>query len=349
MLHLFDKVYIETDSKIDIHKDRIVISQESGYPMYEALDKVSGGYLLMYGKTLEEVLSNNNLSGFDDLIEFVYNRLQESNTKVIFYLDETTFVQFITNWFKRIFLEIDSETAWSIVDSYLKKDLREVGKVFLNNARIYPTLNQETFTEIFSSISVGEEPRREVYDNIVPKLSLEYLTASYLYNGSFEEELSACVKKILVRALQDNVLEVKAVAYRHFDREPFLSKIDEEFLSNSSVFKAYPVGFIGEASSVDLIHSSDEDIDTLKNLCKTVYLEWDKFSAESPVIELLNMIDIVRGDINKQNLDYILNFEKNSAASNRIYADDDRDTINIYLLHHILNTDPSGLRKLLLR
>lgn len=357
MLHLFNKVYIDTDYRIDIHLDRIVISDTSGVPMYEALDKVSNGYLLMYGKTLEEVLENNNLAGFDSLIEFVYNRLQDTDRQIIFYLDDVTFAKFISIWFKKIFLDIDIDTAWNIVDSYRIRDLGSPGvdfirmgdEVFPDTNVIYPNLTQEKFQEIFNSINIEEEPRHEIYNTIKSGLSLEYLIASYLYNGSFSHELSGCLKTILLRTLQDSILEIKSTAYRHHNVEPFQTKIDQKFFYDSSVFKMYPVGYVGKNSSADLLTSSDEDINTLKNICKTVYLEWDKFSPESSMVKMLDLIDIVRKDIDNSAIDTILNFEKNIATTNRIYADDDRGTINSYLLHNVLHTEPSELRRLLLR
>jgi hypothetical protein len=252
---------------------------------------------------------------------------------------------------------MDVDTAWNIIDTYRIRDLgspgvdfiRKDNEIFLDLNVIYPNLTQEKFQEIFNSIIIEEESRHEIYDIIKPGLSLEYLTASYLYNGSGARELSGCLKTILLRTLHDSILEIKSTVYRHYNVEPFLSKIDQKFFYDSSIFKTYPVGYVGKHSSADLLTSTDEDINTLKDICRIVYLEWDKFSPDSSMVKMLDLLDIVRKEIDNSAIDTILNFERNVAATNRIYADDDRDTINAYLLHNILHTEPNELRRLLLR
>ena len=56
MLHLFKKVYIEFDTRMSVDHDRIVISEEMGYPMHDELGKIAGGVLINYGTSIDEVI-----------------------------------------------------------------------------------------------------------------------------------------------------------------------------------------------------------------------------------------------------------------------------------------------------
>ena len=48
MLHLFKKVYIEFDTRMSVQHDRVVISDDLGYPMHDELGKIAGGTLINY-------------------------------------------------------------------------------------------------------------------------------------------------------------------------------------------------------------------------------------------------------------------------------------------------------------
>ena len=63
MLHLFNKVYLEFDDKIEINFDRVVISERYGIPMLDQLNKVSYGELVTFGKSYEEVIGED-FAGF---------------------------------------------------------------------------------------------------------------------------------------------------------------------------------------------------------------------------------------------------------------------------------------------
>ena len=55
MLHLFNKVYLDFDSKIEINLDRVVISEQNGYPIYQALGLVAQGELFAFEKSLDSI------------------------------------------------------------------------------------------------------------------------------------------------------------------------------------------------------------------------------------------------------------------------------------------------------
>lgn len=50
MLHLFNKVYLEFDHKINVDIDRVVISNQFGIQMSTEFEKYTYGRLLAYAK-----------------------------------------------------------------------------------------------------------------------------------------------------------------------------------------------------------------------------------------------------------------------------------------------------------
>ena len=203
MLHLFDKVYIVSDKFININVDRVVISQENGFGMYEELDKVSGGNLIAFGTSVDAILEN---SDFPTFIQTLKNKTQETNKKVVIYADDASFSKFLSTWFKSIFVNISIDDAWLILSSYVAKEQ------FMKNSRsinwttqeaIHPLLSQEQFSVDFLSAT------GHTLEDISQKLSIELLLANYISVGTHKSELKSSIKTILNRALIDTAIEIK--------------------------------------------------------------------------------------------------------------------------------------------
>lgn len=103
MLHLFNKVYLEFDNKIDLNFDRVVISSNYGTPMLEQLDKVSQGSLIAYGKDLADLYNGpQSINNFADLITTVKEHGDQSDKKIIIYADNDSYIALTVLWFKTI-------------------------------------------------------------------------------------------------------------------------------------------------------------------------------------------------------------------------------------------------------
>ena len=61
MLHLFNKIYLATDSVIDNNIDRVVISDPNGIDVLDYI-KNDNGDLLAYGKTEAEVIGHQSVA-----------------------------------------------------------------------------------------------------------------------------------------------------------------------------------------------------------------------------------------------------------------------------------------------
>lgn len=112
MLHLFNKVYLEFDDKIEIGFDRVVISEANGKAMHQALDKVAYGELISFGETYESVVAESFVGFISSLKDFG----NTSGKRVVIYCDAEAYKKFIAQWFKTILPNLDADTFKKIVD-----------------------------------------------------------------------------------------------------------------------------------------------------------------------------------------------------------------------------------------
>jgi hypothetical protein len=340
MFHLFDKVYLVNDALINVNFDRVVISQEYGLKMYEALDKVAGGYLFAYGTSIDEVLSG---SSFVEFIQTLKNKTQESNKKIIIYADDINFSKFLSMWFKSIFINISFEDAWRIVSDYINKE-----KFFKNYRMSSVTTQLDIFTLLTEKQFSTDFTDAASYDlgNLSQLLSVELLLANFITTGTYKEELKSSIKKILTRSLTEIAIEVKCSFVKNFNKShyPNLAK-DFEFFSNSSIYTAQSLGQVSTINNVVNLQTATEfDITKFKNISSHVLLEWEQIQPQSATFSLINFVDMIRKDnISDSDLQTIIEFEKSALGTTRSFSSSDEEKLNIYFLDHILNALPETL------
>jgi hypothetical protein len=330
---------------IDISFDRVVLSEKYGIKMSEQLDKVSYGELLMYADKFA-----NLGKSFDDFIKALNEHSSKTNKRIVIYVDNISFMELISNWLFRLFKNIDANTAWFVVDSYLKKTKKHQSwrsNHSSSQVEIYKDVNETDFKKIFNGLVVDKIDA--VYSTIKEQISLEFLIASYKYDGSNLTPLTSSLEKLLTRTLQEILLEVKHTVYKNQYKPNFNISFDETFFSSSTLYKSELLGKVGSASNVDIINSSAEDVKKFKDIAKQVYLNWDKFSENSPIINKLDLFDLLRAGLTKQEVDKVLQMEKEDTSNVRIYSSYDEELINIYLLDYILNQNSEQLKSYQLR
>jgi hypothetical protein len=340
MLHLFDKVYIVSDKFININVDRVVISQENGFGMYEELDKVSGGNLIAFGTSVDAILEN---SDFPTFIQTLKNKTQETNKKVVIYADDASFSKFLSTWFKSIFVNISIDDAWLILSSYVAKEQ------FMKNSRsinwttqeaIHPLLSQEQFSVDFLSAT------GHTLEDISQKLSIELLLANYISVGTHKSELKSSIKTILNRALIDTAIEIKYSFIKNHNKPnyPSVAK-DIEFFTNSTIYTDTALGSVNTHSNItNLETASDSDIIKFKNISTEILLAWEQQQPGSAIFSLIEFIDMIRqSELSDSDLDELINFERSTLGTVRLFSSADEQRINIYFLDHILNALPETL------
>ena len=197
MIHLFHNTYITLDNYIDHNANRMVISHAHGFPMLGVLKDAARGELYTYGITIEEALKNINLSDVVALFEYCVDKnIAYPDTKLIIYCDNDSYRLLLANWHKIMFLNIDANSSFRIVQTNLAR-LGITGKKTYTNSpskfiNAIPT--KEEYTTIFNSVTIDTATIASLLEKTAEDKNLEYLMASYLYNGSFKEQLKKPIK-----------------------------------------------------------------------------------------------------------------------------------------------------------
>ena len=343
MLHLFDKVYIVSDSLVNINFDRVVISQQYGKQMLETLDKIAYGDLIAYGANINEVLAD---SSFPEFIQLIKNKAAVSDKKIIIYADDASFSKFLAMWFKSIFKNISLESAWLILSSYIEKEKLMRGSrtnlYTANVADVFSLLTEEQFTSDFT-----DAISHDLID-ITSSISFEILLANYINNNTYKEELKSSIITILKRALEELAIEVKYSYVKNFKNTQYPIIADaKNFFTNSSIYTGLNLGRVSsQHNTTNLTSATTEDIAKFKTVVNLIMLNWEQFQQQSTIFSLIQFLDVIRQtEITDANLESIINFEKNALGTMRIYSSADEEKINIYFLRHVLSSAPSDLEE----
>jgi hypothetical protein len=344
MFHLFSKVYLASDSTINLNFDRVVISERYGIGMYEALDKVSYGELFAYGKTIESVLTDKT---FGEFIESMQEKINQSNKKLIIYADDNNFSKFLAMWFKSIFVNPTLESTWEIIDAYVKKE-----KILKNwrysststNLEIFPDITKDKFESDFSETETHTIP------NITELLSFEFLLASYLANGENITPLKQSLSNILMRSVQELVIEMKHTFIKNYNKPNFpVMPVDVFYFKESSLYTSESLGRVSSSSNLNILGASEEDILLFKEVARKILIEWDEFKETADIVNRIDYIDYVRQELSNKQIDELIDIEKNSLCNNRIYSSADEEKINVYFLDFILNSNTEDLSSYILK
>jgi len=353
MFHLFNKVYLSSDKLIDINFDRVVISKENGLKTLKSIEQFSQGVLHYYGKSLKEIIRNTSNQGFSGLIDKFNEIVNKSNKRLIIYVDDENFLNFICDWMKFIYKDIDEESAWQIVNCYVEKEKSYLSwrKISTNsiNSKILSKVNKRNFLNKFKSVETHLNSK--VYKTIKRNLSFEILLSSFLNDNTADNNyFKNILKNIFHRSMQEVVLEIKHTVYRNLKKPDFMKLIGNvNFFKKSTLFKSEILGQVGSQSQIDIINASEDDINKFKIIAKNILCKWEQFDENSDIVKRIDLIDYVRKDLTLEDIKKILELEKNGKSNARIYSSDDEEKINIYFLDYLLNCKKTELKHFKLR
>ena len=220
MLHLFNKVYLEFDDKIEINFDRVVISNQYGTEMLDALNKVSYGQLIFFGKTYEQVVGEN----FIQIISALKTFGDTSHKKIIVYCDKESYKKFIAQWFRLVLPNLDFQSFKTLIDYTIYKE-RIVSNTQLSSV----------FSVNLKSLWEGLDGIKDVWDKTknfdraeVKKLSLnysyEFLLSTYLSGDtSHKEELKKTLHMFLRRWFKEMLTDNRQMVLLNITNHKFLS------------------------------------------------------------------------------------------------------------------------------
>lgn len=368
MLHLFKKTYITLDNSIDINYHRFVISAEAGFPLAEILNNLYPNKLLGYGLNMDLMVEQG--MPLDYMLEQCLLKNNEGY-KCILYCDKDAFCKILSSWFKSLFLNIDSESAYKIIQSYFQKRtllsfVADRGNKDNHQFLITKKPTSEEFSSIFENTPMNDNVTQFI-QTINDSKTLEYLLGSYIYDGSYKEELKSVVKIIINRYLEEVLKETwRTIAENAILKPQFLSNIGittkytldnlddlqkEENLQpliQANAWRIINTKFDPNRKELNLKEFDWRQILRIKNQIQAAH--WETVTHKplpEAVSSLLSRsflyIDcLCAAEFTDEHLEKILEFEQNIFDHTRFWAMKDNENINCYLADEFLLAKYSG-------
>jgi hypothetical protein len=358
MLHIGAKTYMQVDQLTDLRYDRIVISETHGVPVLQMLDAVSRGTLINYAQSVEDMIGEGkSYADYEDFFRFVFNR-NTNQIPVMLYADATSFMKFASALFKIIFVNIDTTSAYRLLSAYFEKMLL-VGPRMSREARVIFTNFRDLETEfntIFESITVDPTKSLALVADYSDQLSVEYLLASYAYNGSQKSALKSAVNKMASRAVEEQLKERLYAFYRNFLISDFQTKLgignytvdnagtvlDEPIIApliKANEWRSTTATPTNPRPQFNLGTFTDQEIADLIKVSNKI-LEAFYGAALVETISShnkLNYIAYIRtGTLSDENLDNIINHEVYNTFEDRLWSAKDIDSVNIFFADYVL-------------
>jgi len=365
MLHLFNKVYLEFDEKIDINYDRVIISDQYGVQMYQALDKVAQGELLAYGKTYEEVVIGDDIIGFITSLKD-FSKTTGLDRKIVVYCDKLAFKKFIAIWYKTIMPELDEEGFAQIV-KHIIYNQRAVSNTQLSSSH---SVSLQTIWDSFDDINdywneapALSEEDKVTFDAIGIKLSYEYLVADYLSGSeNYKEELRSTMHMFMRRWFKEIFTDNRQMVLLNLPSHSFQTAfdIDPEMVDVTRVdplagiagFEYYADDEIWERSEefatgifgvCNLQGLSEEQVTGLKNTLLNVYSKFEGMQIDRSMFEVLDWAKIAARDtITDAELDTILDYVVNKPFDTNLIPRFDFQNVNFPLFLYFLSQKHKG-------
>jgi len=288
MLHLFNKVYLEFDDRIENHLDRVVISEQYGDQMYDLLEKAVLGKLILYGKSFEEVVGDDFLGFIKSIKEYGDN----SGKKIIIFCDRTSYKKFMAHWFRSTLPNLDYDGFKTIVDHTIYNQ-RIISNTQLSSM-FSVNLNSlwEDLDDIESAWTNAQSVNRTSLKSLNLNHTYEFLLSTYLSGDNSHKEalkktLHMFLRRWFIEMFEDNRQMVLLNITNHkflstFDIDPKLVDITRlDPLETIEQLESYSDNEIWERSQksygkCSLEGLSDEKVIKLMN---TLYNIFEKFEG----------------------------------------------------------------------
>jgi hypothetical protein len=221
ILHLFKKVYLAFDSEIDLNRQRLIFSEIHGNDISKDLNDFFFGKLHLFSHDIDDLIGQDKqFSDYIDFFDFLNKVQNENDTRIFIYCDVNSYRKIICNWFKIIFESIDVDSAYKILEfNFLKRKLLATRNTSIKTLSFTSNMFEEmletknNFNSYFDSINLNQQKTISFYNNIKEYLSIEYLLASYLYNGQNKNIFKNVLEKMINRMLEDAMKEIVLILF----------------------------------------------------------------------------------------------------------------------------------------
>lgn len=358
MLHLFNKVYLEFDDRIEINYDRVVISEQFGIPMSIELDKLAYGELITYGKSLDDVLNGKHINKF---IKQVKDHSDVTGKKVIIYCDKDNYVKLFAKWHKLITPTMDATSFQKLYDLTIYKERivtnTQLGSVSPLNMNTLWSANQDV-TAYWAYETKSTANQRKEFDAMGLSLSYEYLLANYLSGSDrYLDELKVTnhmfLKRFFKEVFTDNrmmvllnimnyrfqeVMDIDPSTVNYNAENPLAGIPGLEFYADDTIWDKSTEANGGVYGVCKLEGITQEQVDGLRNTILKVYDKYEGMQIDRNVFTFLQFIEyIVKPELTTEELDHVLDTVVNHPFDTCLVPRFDFQNVNFPMMLHIID------------
>jgi hypothetical protein len=375
MFHLFKKVYIDFDDKINMSYDRIICSNEFGKKADAAdLSRVFYGELIATSKSIDDLIGRNK--SFETLIELfeeLNTRVDNTDSPVYIYCDRESYIRFVAKWLRVLLPFCDAVHGWKFLKSHIFKEKNFVNSRLSASESFCKDINKWTMLEVEfkhywdqEALITSERLKYTPFlEKVKTSLRVEFLLAGYLYDKRYGDILAQCITPLIKKDLEKFLNEHKEIILVHFQRpifqqllevqngpytfDNFYDMMDDpaplvQLMFNPEIWGEDRSSMFAESSKGNINFSgfTDEDIENLKKYSVIVGKIWSDeewymtLRSETDKFEFIKMLRN-KDYFTVEDLDEIINYEifHQHHAAGSFYAIDLR-TVNTYFIDHIL-------------
>lgn len=215
MLHLFKRVYLALDETLDTAKHRVVLSQDFGHPLGSEFTAI--GQLIDCSESVDAVIGpGKKYSNYLNFFTFLGSKHDQLDAPIVVYADRTSFIKVGTNFFRAALPLAGLKDIFQLLSFYtvrqslLSSNYNFEGTV-QNQTRLRAKANI-TEAEVAAEFFSGHTNAIDFYSFFAanrPHLSLEFLVATYSYNGQCATEISEQVKAFCIKHAYTSATEVR--------------------------------------------------------------------------------------------------------------------------------------------
>jgi len=199
MLHLFNKVYLEIDDKIEIDLDRVVISNTHGLQLAEALTRHSSGVLLSY-------TTDGSTVDYKKLFEDIKAHADTSGKRFFIYCDPENFVRIAAGWYKSV-SNVERSQFELVLNTHIHKERTQQGRNWISDDEQYIA----SITDHYSLFDTTTAFNPSIGD---VDLSFELYLATYLANNTNTTAVAKLQKQMSMfmrRMYQELFVDIKSM------------------------------------------------------------------------------------------------------------------------------------------
>lgn len=377
MFHLFSKVYVDFDDKINMSYDRVICSQQYG-ALNPSLDlsKVFYGDVIANVKTVDDLYgANGKFQDFQDVLIAARDKVETTNSPVYIYCDKESYYHLVSHWMKVALPYATVNTAWAFVKSHLFKEQMFVNSRLSSGRMASSTdwVDEALFSARWESVTETDRDWVDFMQSVSSSLRVEFLLASYCYDGRYAIELGKSMTPLVKKDLEKLLYELKEIMLVHFMRLVFQEKLGVvngpydfdnfydmpndpaplvQVLFDENIWVNTGISAASSKSTINLGAITDEKIELLRqyaDICGQIWTDEEWYTIKRSEIDKLEFVKLFRtqSELTPADVDNIIDYEVDGMthSAGSFYSIDLR-TVNTYFIDWVLQNkdDPQAMK-----